>query len=206
MNNKTINAFEFDKQYYNDKVKLIAGADEVGRGPLAGPVVVASVIMNDEIIDGVRDSKTISENKREKLYDLIAKQAVSTSISWVFPEKIDEINILNATRFAFSDSLAQLTVKPDFVLMDYITGVETDFDYITIKKGDATSYAIACASILAKVTRDRYMIEMDEKYPEYGFARNKGYGTKEHMDALKKYGPCPIHRKTFITKILEETK
>lgn len=207
MNNKTFEAFEYDKQYYSDKIKIIAGADEVGRGPLAGPVVVASVIMEDApVINGVRDSKTIGESKREKIYEELNANARSIGIGWIEPEEIDSINILNATRKAFADSLNELSIKPDFVLMDYITDIETELPYKAIKKGDAMSYIIGCASIIAKVTRDRYMIEMDKKYPQYGFAKNKGYGTKEHMDAIKKYGSCPLHRKTFIIKILEEKK
>lgn len=207
MNQKTINAFEYDKQFLSDDIKIIAGADEVGRGPLAGPVVAASVIMGDaSLIDGVRDSKTISEKGRGKLYDELMAEAICVGIGWREPEDIDKVNILNATRSAFAESLNKLSVKPDFVLMDYITGVETELPYKAIKKGDEISYIIGCASIIAKVTRDRYMIEIDEKYPQYGFARNKGYGTKEHIDAIRKYGPCPLHRNTFITKILGEMK
>lgn len=207
LKNKTALAFEFDKQFYNDKIKIIAGADEVGRGPLAGPVVVAAVIMDSEaLIDGIRDSKAISEKKRNSLYYAISDIALSIGVGRIEPEEIDRINILNATRKAFQTGLEKLEFKPDFVLMDYITGVDTILPYKAIKKGDDTSYIIGCASIIAKVTRDRYMIEMDEKYPNYGFARNKGYGTKEHMEAIRKYGPCPLHRKTFIKKILEEIK
>ncbi|MBQ9625029.1 MAG: ribonuclease HII, partial [Clostridia bacterium] len=155
------------------------------------------------IIDGVRDSKQISELKREKLYEELVKSAVCFGIGKSTPKEIDEMNILNATRKAFKQALNELTVKPDFVLMDYITGVETDYKFEAIKHGDGLSYIIACASIIAKVTRDRYMIEMDKEYPMYAFAKNKGYGTKEHIEALKKYGPCPIHRKSFITKFTE---
>lgn len=203
LNEKTINALEFDKAYYNDKIKIIAGADEVGRGPLAGPVVVASVIMdNSRIIDGVRDSKAISEGKREKLYKELVDNAVSVGVSWSFPDEIDKINILEATRKAFVDSMNKLSVKPDFMLLDYITGVTPACPFEAIKKGDGKSYIIGCASIIAKVTRDRYMIEMDKQYPMYGFAKNKGYGTKDHIAAIKKYGPCELHRRTFLTKIL----
>lgn len=207
LKNKTALAFEFDKQFYNDTIKIIAGADEVGRGPLAGPVVVAAVIMdNGTLIEGIRDSKAISEKKRNSLYYAISDIALSIGIGWIEPEEIDSINILNATRKAFKISLERLELKPDLVLLDYINGVDTDLHYKAFKKGDDTSYVIGCASIIAKVTRDRYMIEMDGKYPNYGFARNKGYGTKEHMEAIRKYGPCPLHRKTFIKKILEEIK
>ncbi|MBQ5851146.1 MAG: ribonuclease HII [Lachnospiraceae bacterium] len=166
-------------------------------------MVVSAVIMNnDSIIDGVRDSKTISENKREKLYEELMQNSKSVGIGWIDPKEIDNINILEATRKAFIKAIDNLEIKPDFVLMDYITGVNTDYPFIALKKGDSISYIIGCASIIAKVKRDRYMIEIDKEYPMYGFARNKGYGTKEHIYALKKYGPCPIHRKSFLNKIL----
>jgi len=198
---------EYEKKYYLDGKKYIAGIDEVGRGPLAGPVCAAAVILPEGlIIDGINDSKKLSEKKRELLYDEIVEKAVAWSVVFVEPEIIDEINIRKATHLAMENAVQKLSIKPEFLLVDGNDNISFGIPCEYIIKGDAKSQSIAAASIVAKVTRDRYMIEMDEKYPEYGFARNKGYGTKEHMDALRKYGPCPLHRKTFITKILEERK
>lgn len=179
----------------------LAGIDEAGRGPLAGPVVTACCMMPmDKMIEKINDSKKVTEKKREELYELI-KQVSNYSITVVGNEQIDEINILNATKFAMVKSLEDMPVRPNLVLVDAVE-LKTDVPLRAIIKGDATSYNIASASILAKVHRDRIMREMDALYPEYGFAKNKGYGTKDHIDALIKYGPCPIHRLTFIKNFI----
>ena len=180
--------------------KTICGIDEAGRGPLAGPVVVASVIMpEDSMIEGVNDSKKISEKKREKLYDQIIEEAIGYSISIIGQEEIDEINILNATKKGLTDSLKELKVKPDLIIVDALAHIDTlGIPYESIIKGDAKCYSISAASILAKVTRDRIMREWATIYPQYGFEQHKGYGTAKHISAIKEYGACPIHRKTFI--------
>ena len=173
-----------------------------GRGPLAGPVVAGAVVLpKDCRILYVNDSKKLSEKKREMLYDVILNEAVSVGVGIVSPERIDEINILNATYEAMREAINNLTVKPDILLNDAVTIPGVDIEQVPIIKGDAKSLSIASASIIAKVTRDRLMYHYDELYPEYGFAKHKGYGTKLHTDVLKEIGPCPIHRKTFITKI-----
>ena len=193
--------FEHDlklKQKYN----LIAGIDEVGRGPLAGPVVTACVIMPyDEMIDGVFDSKRVSAKKREKLYDQILSKAIAYSITLETEKTIDEINILNATKKSMINSFNTLSVKPDVLLVDAVK-LDVNCETLPIIKGDSTSYAIACASIIAKVYRDRMMDEYALKYPAYDFANNKGYGTKKHIEALKTYGKCPIHRDSFISNFV----
>ena len=193
--------FEHDlklKERYN----LIAGLDEVGRGPLAGPVVTACVIMPyDEMIDGVYDSKRVSAKKREKLYDQILSKAIAYSITLESEKTIDEINILQATKKSMLNSYNSLSIKPDVLLVDAVK-LDVDCETLPIIKGDMTSYAIACASIVAKVYRDRMMDEYALKYPMYDFANNKGYGTKKHIDALKSYGKCPIHRDSFISNFI----
>ena len=182
---------------YRMNGKIAAGMDEVGRGPLAGNVVTACVVMPEEpLIVWVDDSKKLSEGRREKVYDEIMKYALYVSIGEVGPEEIDRINILQATKTAMRTAASR--VPADFFLIDAVTELGLNGKEIPIIRGDATSYSIAAASIVAKVTRDRQMLEADSRWPEYGFARNKGYGTKEHIEALKKYGPCPIHRRTFI--------
>ena len=188
------------------KIKYICGIDEAGRGPLAGPVVVASVIMpRDSIIEGVNDSKKVSEKKREELYEIITNEAISYSVGIIDEKEIDEINILNATKKGLTKSLQELEVKPDLILVDALEKIDTlKIPYLSIIKGDAKAYSIAAASIIAKVTRDRIMRMYDEVYPQYGFIKHKGYGTKEHMEAIKKFGPSPIHRKTFIKNIKGE--
>lgn len=187
---------EFDRLYRSGGC-VIAGMDEVGRGPLAGNVVTACVVMPEEpAILWVDDSKKISETRREKVYDEILKHALYIGIGEVTPEEIDRINILEATRKAMREAAEQ--VPADVFLIDAVTKLGLNGQEIAVIKGDASSYSIAAASIVAKVTRDRQMIEMDRLYPEYGFARNKGYGTKEHIEALKRIGPCPIHRRSFI--------
>ena len=180
--------------------KTICGIDEAGRGPLAGPVVVASVIMPEEsFIEGINDSKKISEKKREKLYDQIIEEAISYGISIIGQEEIDEINVLNATKKGLTDSLKELKVKPDLIIVDALAHIDTlGIPYESIIKGDAKCYSISAASILAKVTRDRIMREWATIYPQYGFEQHKGYGTAKHISAIKEYGACPIHRKTFI--------
>ena len=187
--------------YYEKGYEYIAGVDEVGRGPLAGPVCAAAVILpKGMVIDGVNDSKKLSEKKREKLYEDIIKNAVAYSVAFVEPSVIDEINIRMATHKAMQKAVSDLKVKADFLLVDgndriAFDGIESEY----VVKGDARFECIAAASIVAKVTRDRYMVEMDSVYPHYGFAKNKGYGTKEHMLGIREYGITDIHRKTFIT-------
>lgn len=185
---------------------LIAGVDEVGRGPLAGPVVCACVIMPlDDLIEGVDDSKKLSEKKRELFSSLIKEKAISYSICEIDEKRIDEINILNATKECMTKAVNSLSVKPEVLLVDalHLEGVDESVKQISIIKGDATSYNIACASIIAKVHRDRLMVELDKQYPEYDFAKNKGYGTKKHIEAIKEFGARDIHRKSFIKNFVE---
>lgn len=182
----------------------ICGIDEAGRGPLAGPVVIASVIMPaDSMIEGVNDSKKVSEKKREILYDKIIEQAISYGVAIIGQDEIDEINILNATKKGLTISLQELTVRPDLILVDALEHIDTlGIPYESIIKGDAKCYSISCASIIAKVTRDRIMREWDKVYPEYNFAQHKGYGTAKHIEAIKQYGLCPIHRRSFTKNII----
>ena len=194
--------FEYDLKL-KTKYNLLAGIDEVGRGPLAGPVVTACVIMPyDEMIDGVFDSKRVSAKKREKLYDLILERAIAYSITLETEQIIDEINILNATKKSMINSYNSISIKPDILLVDAVK-LDVDCETLPIIKGDNTSYAIACASIVAKVYRDRLMDEYALKYPMYDFANNKGYGTKKHIEALKQFGKCPIHRNSFISNFIK---
>ncbi len=188
-----------ENELYLAGYNFIGGADEVGRGPLAGPVVCAAVILpkNSNII-GIDDSKKLSAKKREELYDKIIADAISYSIEYVFEDEIDDINILNATKKCMSKAINNLSVKPDIMLIDALTGLDIKCESRAIVHGDAISYCIGAASILAKVSRDRFMDALDEKYPVYGFKQNKGYGTKQHIDALYKYGPSEVHRKTFL--------
>ncbi|MBU5471993.1 ribonuclease HII [Roseburia sp. MSJ-14] len=189
---------KYEKEY--EACGYICGIDEVGRGPLAGPVVAGAVILpKDCNILYINDSKKLSEKKREELYDIIMEQAVATGIGMVGPGRIDEINILQATYEAMREAIHNLSVTPDILLNDAVTIPEVPIRQIPIIKGDAKSISIGAASIIAKVTRDRLMVEYDKVMPEYGFASNKGYGSKEHIEALKKYGPSPIHRRSFIT-------
>lgn len=178
----------------------VCGIDEAGRGPLAGPVVAGAVILpkNCDILY-INDSKKLSEKKREELYDVIMEKAVAVGIGYSTPERIDEINILQATYEAMREAVAGLSVQPDLLLNDAVTIPQMPMKQVPIIKGDAKSISIGAASIMAKVTRDRLMVQYDSIFPEYGFASNKGYGAQTHIEALKKYGPCPIHRKTFIT-------
>ena len=190
---------EHENELIEKGFKTICGIDEAGRGPLAGPVVVASVIMPaNSMIEGVNDSKKISEKKREKIYDQILEEAVSYGIAIIGQDEIDEINILNATKKGLTVSLQELTEKPDLIVVDALNGIDTmGIPYESIIKGDAKCYSIAAASILAKVTRDRIMREWDKIYPEYGFEKHKGYGTAAHIAAIKEHGLCPIHRRSF---------
>ncbi len=186
----------YDAQYRGAGI-VVAGMDEVGRGPLAGNVVTACVVMPETpLILWVDDSKKLSESRREKVYEEIMENALYVGIGQVSPEEIDEINILQATKKAMR--MAAESVPADIFLIDAVTNLGLKGREIPLIKGDATSYSIAAASIVAKVTRDRQMAEADRLYPQYGFARNKGYGTKEHTEALRQYGPCPLHRRTFI--------
>ena len=184
--------------------QIIAGIDEAGRGPLAGPVVAAAVILpKNKPILYLNDSKQLSEKKREELYDVILQEAVAVGVGTVGEQVIDEINILQATYRAMREAVSKLDPKPDLTLNDAVTIPELSVRQVPIIKGDAKSASIAAASIIAKVTRDRLMLRYDSEYPEYGFRSNKGYGSEAHVEALKKYGPCPIHRRTFIKGILE---
>lgn len=178
----------------------IAGIDEVGRGPLAGPVCAAAVILpKGLIIDGINDSKKLTEKRREALYDVIAKEAIAWATAFVEPEIIDEINIRQATHKAMQMAVDALKISPDFLLVDGNDKIPFTVDSEYIVKGDAKSQSIAAASIMAKVTRDRYMVKMEEEYPGYAFAKNKGYGTKAHMEGIRQIGLCPLHRRSFIT-------
>lgn len=196
---------EYEKICLEKGYKFIAGTDEVGRGPLAGPVVVAAVIMpldEELLIDGIDDSKKLSEKKREKLYPLILERAVAYSIAFSSPEEIDRINILNAVKKCMLDAEKGLSVKPDIILIDAVN-LEMECDTMPIIKGDAKSYNIAAASIIAKVYRDNLMKKYAEEFPEYDFASNKGYGTAKHIAALKEIGACSIHRKSFIRNFVK---
>ena len=196
---------EYENQAREKGFKLIAGVDEAGRGPLAGPVCAAACILPEDVyIEGINDSKKLSEKKREELFEKIKSVALAYNIEMVDEKVIDEVNILNATYIAMNRAVDGLDKKPDYVLIDgnRISGMEIPHE--TVVKGDTKSISIAAASILAKVTRDRFITQMDEKYPEYNFKKHKGYGTKEHTEAILKYGPCPIHRKTFLKKLLGE--
>lgn len=195
---------EIDKSYFKEGYNYICGIDEAGRGPLAGPVVVAAVIMpKDSMIEGVNDSKKVSEKKREKLYELIIEEAISYSVGIVDQNEIDRINILNATKAGLTEAVRTLKVKPELILVDALTNIDTcGVPYQSIIKGDAKSYSIAAASIIAKVTRDRIMREWDKVYPQYGFEKHKGYGTAAHISAIKENGLCPLHRLSFVKNII----
>lgn len=191
---------------YERNIEYICGIDEAGRGPLAGPVVVGAVILpQDSFIEGVNDSKKISEKKRERIYDQIIEEAVAWSVGIVDEKTIDEINILNATKLGVKLALEGLKQKPDVIMVDALNNMDTlGIPYISVVKGDAKNYSIAAASIIAKVTRDRMMQEWDSVYPAYGFAKHKGYGTAEHIRIIKENGPCSIHRRSFIKNFVKE--
>lgn len=192
---ESLKVYEHEYEAYG----YVCGIDEVGRGPLAGPVVAGAVILpKDCDILYINDSKKLSEKKREELYDVIMREAVATGLGCIAPERIDEINILQATYEAMREAISNLSVKPDILLNDAVTIPQVDIRQIPIIKGDAKSISIGAASIIAKVTRDRLMVQYDEVFPGYGFASNKGYGSAAHIEALKQNGPCPIHRRSFI--------
>ncbi len=195
---------EIEKDLYQKGFENICGIDEAGRGPLAGPVVIAGVIMpQDSMIEGVNDSKKVTEKRRGKLYDLILDEAISYSVAIIGQDVIDEMNILNATKQGVTEVIDGLDVKPDLILVDALEHINTrGIPYEPIIKGDAKCYNIAAASIIAKVTRDRIMREWDEIYPQYGFINHKGYGTAKHIAAIKEYGLCPIHRRSFTKKFV----
>lgn len=194
---------EFEREY--EHLGYICGIDEVGRGPFAGPVVAGAVILPPDCeILYVNDSKQLSEKMREQLYDEIMEKAVSVAVGYASPQRIDEINILQATYEAMREAVSKLTVTPQILLNDAVTIPQITIPQVPIIKGDAKSISIAAASIVAKVTRDRLMREYDKIMPEYGFASNKGYGSKEHIEAIKKYGPTPIHRRSFIHNVTGE--
>ena len=193
---------EFEKEALAKGYKSVCGIDEAGRGPLAGPVCAAAVILPEGvIIDGVNDSKKLSEKKRESLFDVIREQALSYSIAYATVDEIEEINILNATMLAMRRAIDGLEIKADYAMIDGNKIPPIDIDAECIVKGDAKSMSIACASILAKVSRDRLLYKYAEEYPMYGFDKHKGYGTKVHREAILKYGPCPYHRKSFLKKL-----
>lgn len=188
-----------EKKYYSKDIVFIAGCDEAGRGPLAGPVVAAAVIMpSDFQNEEVNDSKKLTDKKRRKLFEIIKENAIAYAVAIIDADTIDKINIYEASRLGMETALRNLNHKYDMVLTDYMPLLHEQVNVEAIAKGDAKSFNIACASILAKVTRDDLMIELDKKYPEYGFKKHKGYGTKQHLEALEKYGAIPhIHRQTY---------
>ena len=195
----------YEKEAISKGYKAVCGVDEAGRGPLAGPVCAAAVILPENtIIEGVNDSKKLSEKKREVLFDVIKEQALSYSIAFASVEEIEDINILNATMLAMKRAVEGLDVKADYAMIDGNRLPDLSIDSEFIIKGDAKSMSIACASILAKVSRDRLLYKYAEEYPEYLFDKHKGYGTKAHVEAIKKYGPCPYHRLSFLKKILNK--
>lgn len=193
----------YERECLDNGYKVICGIDEAGRGPLAGPVCAASVILKiGDVIEGANDSKKLSEKKREGLFEIIKKRAVSYSVAFADEKEIDELNILNATYLAMKRAVKGLDIRPDIILVDGNGVPSFEIPAKAIVKGDSLSMSIACASILAKVTRDRYMKELDSKYPFYEFSKHKGYGTKLHIERIKEFGPSPIHRKSFLKKIL----
>lgn len=199
--------YSIENEYREKGFNIICGVDEAGRGPLAGPVYAAAVILpSDCVIEGLNDSKKLTEKKREALFNEIKEKALAYGIASADEKEIDEINILNATFLAMKRAIDSLSVRPDLALIDGNQKPHTDIEEVTVIKGDAKSMSIAAASVLAKVSRDRFMLEMAEKYPQYEFARHKGYGTKLHYEKIAQYGVCDIHRRTFLKKILGEQK
>ena len=199
--------YSIEKQYNDEGFAVICGVDEAGRGPLCGPVVAAACILPDGLfIEGLNDSKKLTEKKREKLFDVIKESAIAYCIAEASVDEINELNILEADLLAMRRAIDGLSVKPDLALIDGNIARDFQIPAIPVIKGDATSMNIAAASILAKVTRDRMCIDLDRDYPEYGIAKHKGYGTKDHMNALRAYGPSPIHRKQFIRFLDKEAK
>lgn len=194
----------YENEAYEKGYQYVCGVDEAGRGPLAGPVCAAAVILpKGMIIEGVNDSKKLSEKKREALFDVICNSALAYSIAFAEVDEIEDVNILRATMNTMKRAVEGLSVKADFAYIDGNTMPPLDINGECIVKGDAKSMSVACASILAKVSRDRLMLKYAEEYPQYSFEKHKGYGTKVHVEALKEYGPCPIHRMSFLTKILK---
>lgn len=200
--------FELEKSAVKNGYKYVCGVDEAGRGPLAGPVCAAAVILPEDLeIEGLNDSKKLSEKKREYLFDIIKEKALSYCIAFGSVEEIEEFNILEATFIAMNRSIDGLSIKPDFALIDgnrIPKNIKVPCE--TVIKGDAKSASIAAASVLAKVRRDRLLLEYDREYPQYNFKKHKGYGTKEHTDLILEYGPCPIHRPSFLKKLLGDKK
>ncbi len=204
-NTEIIDWHKYENEAKTSGYKIVCGVDEAGRGPLAGPVCAAAVILPDGlIIDGLNDSKKLSEKKREALYDIIKENALAYGIAMASEKEIDEINILQATFLAMKRAVSALEIKPDFILVDGNRDPGLGIDTRTVVKGDSLSQSIAAASVLAKVTRDRYMLELDKKYPEYLFSKHKGYGTKLHYEMLEKYGISDIHRRSFLKKLTGE--
>lgn len=205
---RLLNLKKYENNLYGEGYGLICGIDEAGRGPLAGPVAVSAVVMKpDSMLEWVNDSKKVTEKRREILYEKIIEDSLAWSVQLVTQQEIDNINILEATKkglsLAIKDIMNQLEKKPDIIIVDALREIETfGIPYQSIIKGDATCYSISCASILAKVTRDRIMKQWDEVYPQYGFAKHKGYGTAQHILAIKEYGACPLHRRSFIKNII----
>lgn len=206
---EAVNLYQYEKELWEKNIKYVAGVDEVGRGPLIGPVVTACVILpEDFVLEGLTDSKKLSEKKREQFYSYIMDHALSVSIGIKDENIIDEVNIYEATKLAMYEAVEKSKIKPEHVLIDAMKLEKLEIPSTSIIKGDAKSISIAAASVVAKVTRDHMMIELDKKYPEYGFAAHKGYGTKKHIEAIEKYGILKEHRKTFapVTKCLDKMK
>ncbi|MBQ2564631.1 MAG: ribonuclease HII [Oscillospiraceae bacterium] len=191
-----------EETFYSDSVHILCGVDEAGRGPLAGPVCAAAVILpRGTVIEGLNDSKKLSEKKREQLFDVICDTAVSYAIAFATVEEIEELNILHAAQLAMNRAIEELDPKPDLAIIDGNQAGDIRFPHETVVKGDACCISIAAASILAKVTRDRFMLDMAQQYPMYHFEKHKGYGTKDHYSALREFGPCPIHRPSFLKNL-----
>lgn len=198
---------EIEEGLYKKGIKLVCGVDEAGRGPLCGPVVAAAVILKEgDKIEGVNDSKKLSEKKREEVYERIMENALAVGVGMSDVDVIEDVNILNATKLAMKQAISNLKIKPEYVLIDGNQMINIDINGETVVHGDAKSESIAAASIIAKVTRDRMLIDWDKEYPEYGFAKHKGYGTKAHVEAIGKYGLTPIHRPSFCTKFVKGEK
>lgn len=209
MTDTNINLYKYEEELQDEGINLIAGVDEAGRGPIAGPVVIAACILPTTVrIPGLNDSKQLSKKKREALYKEIIKNAIAYKVIFVSAEEVDNSNIYTVTQEAMKEALLTLPVKPEYALIDFMPIKDIDILTKSITHGDALSASIAAASILAKVTRDEYMAKMDAKYPNYGFKHNMGYATKMHMESLEKFGPCPIHRKSFypVSKYFSDTE
>ena len=191
-----------EESFYSESVHILCGVDEAGRGPLAGPVCAAAVILpRGTVIEGLNDSKKLSEKKREQLFDVICDTALSYAIAFATVEEIEELNILHAAQLAMNRAIEELDPKPDLAIIDGNQAGDIRFPHETVVKGDASCISIAAASILAKVTRDRFMLDMAQQYPMYHFEKHKGYGTKDHYSALREFGPCPIHRPSFLKNL-----